>query len=101
MILYNVTVNVDDSVHHEWVNWMKKEHIPEVIATGKFVEYKMFKVITRQPDETGTTYSIQYYAKTMADYEDYKNNHGPALQMKTMQRYGDKLMAFRTLLEVV
>ncbi len=101
MILYNVTVNVDDNIHQEWVQWMKKTHIPEVMATGKFVDYKMFKVITRQPDETGVTYSIQYFAKTLADYESYKADFGPALQIKTMQKYGDSLMAFRTLLETI
>lgn len=101
MILYNVTVNVDDNIHQEWVQWMKKTHIPEVMATGKFVDYKMFKVITRQPDETGVTYSIQYFAKTLADYESYKSDFGPALQIKTMQKYGDSLMAFRTLLETI
>ena len=99
MILYNVTVNVDDNINNEWVQWMKKIHIPEVMATGMFVEYKMFKVLTRQPDETGVTYSIQYFAKNMADYENYKTNFGPALQLKTMQKYGDALMAFRTVLE--
>ena len=101
MILYNVTVNVDDNIHQEWVQWRKKTHIPEVMATGKFVDYKMFKVITRQPDETGVTYSIQYFAKTLADYESYKADFGPALQIKTMQKYGDSLMAFRTLLETI
>ena len=101
MILYNVTINIEESLSKEWVQWMKNEHIPEVMATGKFTEYKMFKVITRQPDETGVTYSIQYFAKTMADYESYTNDFGPALKMKTMQKYGDKLAAFRTVLETV
>lgn len=101
MILYNVTINVDDNIHQEWVQWMKKTHIPEVMATGKFIDYKMFKVITRQPDETGVTYSVQYFAKNMADYESYKNEFGPALQLKTMQKYGDALMAFRTVLETI
>jgi hypothetical protein len=101
MILYNVTINLDESLEREWVQWMKNEHIPEVMQTGKFVEYKMFKVITRQPDETGVTYSIQYFAKTLADYESYNKDFGPALKMKTMQKYGERLAAFRTLLETV
>lgn len=101
MILYNVTVNVDDNIHQEWMQWMKKTHIPEVMATGKFIDYKMFKVITRQPDETGVTYSVQYFAKNQADYESYKADFGPALQIKTMQKYGDALMAFRTVLEEI
>lgn len=101
MILYNVTINAEETVHHEWLDWMKKVHIPEVMATGKFTEYKILKVLTRQPDETGVTYSIQYLAKNMEDYNSYQRDHAPALQLKTMQKYGEKLMAFRTLLEVL
>ena len=35
MVIYNVTVNIDDSAHDEWLIWIK-EHIPQVLATGKF-----------------------------------------------------------------
>jgi len=38
MIIYSVTVNIDDSVHDEWVTWMKEVHIPDVMATGYFLE---------------------------------------------------------------
>ncbi|MDL5049897.1 DUF4286 family protein [Oscillatoria amoena NRMC-F 0135] len=101
MILYNVTVNVEDSVHAEWFSWMKQIHIPEVMATGKFSDWKMYKILTRQPDESGVTYSIQYFAKNIEDYNAYQRDHAPALQLKTMQKYGEKLMAFRTVLETV
>jgi hypothetical protein len=37
----------------------------------------------------------------MADYEDYVKNYGPALKAKTIERYGEKVLAFRTILEKV
>ena len=35
MIIYNVTSNIDESIHDEWLNWMRQEHIPQVLGTGK------------------------------------------------------------------
>ncbi|MEO8589060.1 MAG: DUF4286 family protein, partial [Flavobacteriales bacterium] len=45
MILYNVTINIDLDVEREWLVWMKETHIPEVMATGLFLESRMFRVL--------------------------------------------------------
>lgn len=58
-IVYNVTLIIDHSVHEEWLQWMKEEHIPEVLATGKFLDNKMMKIMEdHNPD--GVSYAIQY-----------------------------------------
>jgi hypothetical protein len=101
MIIYNVSVHVEDAIHDEWLVWMKTKHLPDVMQTGMFVEYKMAKLLTRQEDETGITYIIQYYAKTMQDYETYVAEYAPALKAETAKRYGDKILAFRTLMEEI
>ena len=41
MLIYNVTINIEESVEKEWLAWMQQVHIPEVIATGKFVKALM------------------------------------------------------------
>ena len=65
MIIYNVTVNVDDSVHTDWLYWIRNEHIPEMLATGKFVKALMTKVLVKE-EMGGQSYSIQYTAKSKA-----------------------------------
>ncbi|MBI1223295.1 MAG: DUF4286 family protein [Bacteroidetes bacterium] len=99
MIVYNVTINVEDDVHDRWFKWMKEEHLPMVMATGKFDRYAMFRILDRQEDETGMTYAIQYFAESMDDYLDYQQNHAPALQAETRKHFDGKFVAFRTLLE--
>lgn len=99
MIIYNVTVNIDDNVHGEWLNWMRGEHIPEVMATGYFLEHRFAKVLVEE--QQGTTYSIQYLAKNMHDLEEYQRDHAQRLQEKHSKKYEGKFVAFRTLLEVV
>lgn len=99
MIIYNVTVNVDDPVHEEWLDWMQRVHIPEVMQTGMFMDYSFSKLITRQHDESGTTYVIQYLAENMEMYDRYVAEFAPALQQKTLSKYGERVIAFRTLME--
>ena len=59
MIIYNVTINVDESIHDEWISWMQEVHIPEVLATGKFMKALMSRVLVKE-DLGGVTYSVQY-----------------------------------------
>ena len=99
MILYNVTVNVDQSIHADWLEWMRNSHIPEVMKTGFFNEYRILKVLS--DEDTGPTYSIQYFCDTMEKYENYELNFAPKLRDDVIGRYKEKFIAFRTLLEVI
>ena len=101
MIIYNVTVNVEDDVHTDWIAWMKEIHIPEVMNTGYFLENKIAKVLSTQEDETGHTYAIQYTCNSMNDLDEYQEKCAPKLQEDHTNRYAGKFVAFRTLLEVV
>lgn len=99
MIMYNVTVSVDPEISDDWLNWMKEIHIPEVMGTELFDSYKIFKVLLQQ-DET-LTFSVQYFTGTMAKLQQYHAIHAAGLQAKHLERYGDKVAAFRTILESV
>lgn len=100
MILYNVTVNIDNAVHDEWLNWMRTVHVPEVMATGCFVQNKIARLLTEE-ENGGTTYSFQYFAPSMESYVDYQNTYAAALQADHTKRYKDRFVAFRTLLEIL
>ncbi|MDH5476102.1 MAG: DUF4286 family protein [Cyclobacteriaceae bacterium] len=100
MILYNVTIGIDKGVEQDWLAWMKKTHVPEVLDTGFFVDHKIFKVLSQQEGDN-PSYSIQYFAKSIADIDNYLQNHAPKLQQDLLLRYKDKHVAFRTLLESV
>lgn len=99
MFVYNVTVNVDEDIHEDWLKWMKAIHIPEVMQTDCFVENRMFRIL--ETEEPGFTYSIQYDYKNVEDYNRYKTIFAPDLQKKHSERYRDKFIAFRTLLQKV
>ena len=99
MVLYNITINIDYDVHDEWLEWMKKVHIPQVLNTGLFIENKICRI--HAEEEGGRSYSIQYLLKNMNDYNHYQNTFAKDLQQEHIQKYDGKFVAFRTLLEVV
>ncbi len=99
MYIYNVTINIEDSVHDEWVNWIQKEHIPQMLATGKFTKAKMTRVIIEE-EMGGTTYSIQYTTDSKETLEQYYKEDADKLRSES-KRFAGKFVAFRTELEVV
>ncbi len=101
MIVYNVTINVHDEVAEEWVKWMKEIHLPQVMATEMFDTYAFYKLLTRQEDEEGSTYVIQYHCDSMEKYERYNTEFGPALKEETNKKFAGHFFAFRSLMELI
>jgi hypothetical protein len=100
MIIYNVTVKVDTEIHDEWLQWMRTVHIPDVIKTGRFISNQIARVLG-QEESDGITYAIQYICEDMKTLHQYTITEAPALQKEHTDKYKDKFVAYRTLLEIV
>ncbi len=98
MILYNVTINIDYEVQEEWLSWMKSVHVPDVMNTGLFLDSKICRI--HAEEDGGKSYSIQYLLKNWEDYNTYVNDFAEKLQKEHTEKYANKFVAFRTLLEV-
>lgn len=101
MIVYNVTLSILPEIEEEVIDWLKKDHIPEVMATGLFIESKMFRVIEDPILKTHNSFAIQYTLHSWDDFDNYNKNHASLLRSKTQQKYGENVLAFRTFLEKI
>jgi hypothetical protein len=99
MIIYNVTVNIEERIHDEWLKWIKN-HIPLVLATGKFIDARLTKVLVEE-EMDGTTYAIQYKAKSREALDSYYQNDAAKLKQEGLLKFADKMLAFRTELEII
>lgn len=100
MYIYNVTINVDESIHDEWLSWMKGIHIPEVLETGKFLKAIMSEVLVKE-DMGGITYSVQYTCESKELLINYYEKDAPRLRQATFDKFGNKFGAFRTEMKIV
>jgi hypothetical protein len=99
MYIYNVTVNVDETIHDEWLLWIK-EHIPQVLATGKFENATLTKVLVEE-EMGGQTYSIQYRSYSREALDAYYREDADKLRQDGLIRFAGKSLAFRTELQIV
>lgn len=100
MIIYNITMMVNWSIHDAWMQWQKEEHIPDIMQTGCFQKVQMLRLLEVEEEE-GPTYAIQYTAASKADYNRYMELFAPGLRKKAIQQWGDQFIAFRSVMEVV
>ena len=100
MIIYNVTTNIHESVHDQWMTWMQEKHIKDILATGKFTSARMVKVLIEE-EMGGTTYSIQYTTDSKETLEKYYQEDAPGFREEGAKLFGDKMLAFRTELELI
>ena len=100
MIIYNVTIKVEESIASAWLDWLLNELIPEMMSTGCFSSHKVVRLL--EVDETeGPTYAIQYNADSKADYNRYIQLHAPGMRQKSFDKWGNSFIAFRSVMQVV
>lgn len=100
MYIYNVTTNIEESVHEEWLKWMRETHIPDVLATGKFLNAKMSKVLVEE-EMGGITYSVQFTTVDKETLEKYYMEDAERLRQDASKLFAGKFVSFRTELEII
>lgn len=100
MYIYNVTTNIAEEAHDQWLKWMKETHIPHVLATGKFLSAKMCRVLVEE-EMGGITYSVQYTTLNKETLEKYYEEDALKLRQDALRLFAGKSVSFRTELEVV
>jgi hypothetical protein len=91
---YEVTMEVDSSISEEWVEYMRSEHIPEVMNTGVFSSCEFLRII--KPIKEGyESFRITYEAKNLAIIQQYRAELSPELQKKHNVRYGEYAKGIR------
>ena len=100
MIIYNVTSKVAAPIQLDWLRWIREEHIPEMLNTGCFTKATVLQLLETD-DSEGPTYAIQYHAESKAIYNRYIENFSAQMRQKSLDKWGDQFIAFRSVLQVV
>lgn len=100
MYIYNVTIKIDNSIEQPWLDWMIKEHIPEVMATGMFTEYRICRLVGLEEND-GITFAIQYHVLDLDTFQKYQKEHAPRLKVQGKKLFPNKFVAFRTMMQIL
>ena len=100
MIVLNFTTLVPWHVVDEWLLWQREEHIPEILSTQLFDDYKLFRLMDAE-DHEGPTFVIQYFTSTKDRYRRYLDEFALSLRQKALARWRNQVIAYRTAMELV
>ncbi len=100
MYIYNVTTNIEESIHTKWKQWMQEKHIPDMLATGKFSKALMSRVLVEE-EMGGLTFSVQYTTDSKETLNKYYQEDANRLRKEALQLFPNQFGAFRTELEII
>ena len=70
------------------------------MATGCFLESRICRMLDVEEGD-GTTLVVQYHAASRTDYETYIREYAPKLREDAFRTWGDRFLAFRSIMEVL
>lgn len=100
MLIFNITFLVSENTSEKWLNWVKGEHIPFMIATGFFSKPQLAKVLNDHGQD-GTSYSVQYHIASNTDLEEWHRLHAEKMQQDCNAIFGQDVLFFTTALQLL
>lgn len=100
MIIYNITVNIHESAHDAWMNWVNNTYIPGILATKKFDKARMIKVLVEE-EMGGITYSIQFETSDKERLAKFYEEDFDIFENEAKKLFGELMLTFKTELEVI
>jgi len=101
LVIYSVSVIIKREFEEEWFDWMLHIHIQNVLKTGFFSGYKIYKTIIPSTEGDNKTYVIQYECKSIDDYLAYKENFAASMQREHAKKFAGKIATARIVMEEV
>ena len=100
MFVYNITTKVNHDIAAAWLMWQKEHHIPRIMSTGLFIDYKVFELIDDN-EMDGATYVIQYFTDSQKNYDRFVDEFAEELDKISAGVWGNATIGFRTTMKVV
>ena len=99
MILFNITIIIEDSIDKQWLNWMNSEFIPSAMESSLIASNRLLKVLD-SPNE-GITYCLQFVIDNIDSYNQFKASHLPLIMDNHAAQFSNRFVSFSTLMEFI
>lgn len=101
MIIYEVNVSVKLEIAEAYAAWLAP-HIHEILALPGFVRAVWYERDT-EPNQlvNHREWTVQYHIENRNRLEEYLQKDAPRLRQDALDRFGEKFLAQRRVLELV
>lgn len=99
MLIYNTTYQVDGDICDNFLIWLKEFYIPEAEKHGALKAPRLCRVLSHR--EEGSSYTLQWEVESSSLLHRWHLEQGVPLTEELMKVFGDKVIGFPTLMEVI
>ena len=100
MLIFNTTYLVSDSAIADWLKWIPEHLIPFMLKFKPFSNPQVAKILSNQEQE-GTSFSVQFHIRDMETLSIWNEKYGLVFQENCAQRFGNEVIFFTTVLEII
>ena len=100
MIILNTTFVIHAPLETEFIKWVDEVYLPSAHAAGVFGKPTVARVLTRIEPETESI-AVQLPADDQKRAEHWHDETASLLRDDLHARWGDRMMFFTTLMEVI
>ena len=98
MIIYSIKIKIDKSIEHEWLDWMKNKHIPDLMDTELFETHEIYTIINGIKNNV---FVIQYTLKNMVDFLKYEKEFAERFREEHKLKFKNKFSAKRIIMKKI
>lgn len=100
MLIYNTTYALQEEDLPCFLVWVREKMIPAVHADGALSQGRLARILGHE-DEGGHSLSLQFSVADSATLHKWYLRQGRQLQVEMRKVFGDRVVGFSTLMEVM
>lgn len=98
MVVFNITMNVDEQIEKDFVLFVKETWIPMLVNEPLFSDARVCKVLVEE-EMGGKTFSLQLNASSLPELEAFEMNRFPIVYQVLHEKFMNKFVIFTTKME--
>ena len=99
MIIYNITVLIEETIEQEWLYYVQSAMIPSILDTGFFNSGKLLQV-TDSPNE-GLTFCLQFSTNEISSLQSYQSLYSQQLESAHQLAFPNQLVTFNSTMKLI
>ncbi len=100
MYLYNTTFAVNEKIAQQWAETMRSTHLQNIQIDSSIRNIRFCKIIM-EPQEGYTSYAFQFEIDSLKSIRNWKQNQEAELLTLLKQQYGENVLTFSTVMEIL
>ena len=101
MLIYNTTFHVEDELATDFLIYIKKMVVPQIVQCGLLMNPLLSKVLTEQEGQEGCCFALQFSVKNYDTFEYWFEKQGEALLQKLQTDFKNRVLFFSTFLDEI